>query len=234
MRGKVGDKVFGLTRYGSFIRQAPVRTKPFTPSELSSQETFALLSPVWTSLEDSQRDVWIRSGRDRDVAQILGNTKIKAGWNLFHSVNLKMLSAGLPIIRVFNSLERPQKFNEISIGIEKIKRKKALILDTKPGIEENTVLVIYATRGMSPGIMSINPNEYKIIASVGHSTITMSGSNKIDLTECYEKKYGRLPINGQKVGFEIKPLNSNSAVSDSKKTVIFTYRDAAESAISKQ
>ncbi len=234
MRGKVGDKVHGMNRYGPFVRQAPVRTKPYTPQELSRQEAFAMLSPIWSSLEDSEREQWIIKGRDRDIARKVGNINIKAGWNLFHSVNLTMLSAGEPIIEKVPTFDYPQEFKNINIGIEKIKRKKELILEIEPEIQENTILLIYGTRAMSPGIMSINPGEYKIIASVGYKTKTMPNSNKISLTECYENKYRRLPINRQKVSFIIRPLNRHCAISTYPKIATFTYKDVAKSAITKQ
>ena len=233
-RGKVGDKVYGTNRYGPFERQAPVRTKPFTPQQLTVQKSFALLSPIWSSLEDSDRELWITRGRDSDIARKVGNNNIKAGWNLFHSVNLTMLSAGQPIIEKVPRFNNPQEFKDIRIGIEKLKRKKELILETEPSIKENTLLIIYGTRAMSPGIMSINPNEYKIIAAVGYETETLPETNKICLTECYEKKYGRLPINRQKVSFIIRPINRHCAISTYQKTVTFIYSDEAESAISKQ
>ena len=234
MSGKVGDKVFGMNRYGSFIRQAPVRTKPFTPKELARQEAFALLSPIWSSLEDKEREQWIENGKDKNIARMIGNKNIKAGWNLFHSVNLTMLSAGESIIEKAPKFEYPQSFKGIKIDVEKIRRKKELILETEPGIEENTVLMIYGTRAMSPGIMSINPNEYKIIAIVRFKTKTISNTNKIRLTESYEKKYGKLPINRQKVSFIIRPINRHCAVSAYPKIVTFTYKDEAETPITKQ
>ena len=232
--GKVGDKVYGNTRYGPFERQAPVRIKPFTPAEINTQKAFSLLSPIWSSIEDSDREQWVIKGRDRDIARKVGNKNIKAGWNLFHSINLTMLSAGQPIIMKVPNFVYPQEFKDVKIRIEKLKRKKELILETEPGIQENTILIIYGTRAMSPGIMSINPNEYKIVAIVGCNTKVLPKTNIISLTECYEKKYGRLPINGQKVSFVVRPLNRHCAMSSYPRTITFIYRDVAESAISKQ
>ena len=234
MSGKSGDKVLGKNKYGAFIRQAPVRTMPFTQNQLSQQSTFALLSPIWSSLEEADREEWDEKSKDKKIVRMLGNVNIKAGWNLFHSVNLTLLSAGEAIIEKVPVFKHPQSFKEIDIRIEKINRKKELILELMQAIREDTVLKIYGTKGMSPGIMRPNPNEYKIIGTVGCNTKLMPEGNKICLTECYEKRYGRLPINRQKVSFIIRPLHRFSAISGTPKTFKFIYKDAEESAIDEE
>jgi hypothetical protein len=234
MRGKTGDIVFGRNRHGSFMRKSPVRTKPFTPYELTRQEAFSILSPIWSSIEENDRELWILKGRDETVATKLGNPNIKTGWNLFHSVNLTLLAAGEEAISKAPIFKNAQEFKYMNIQIEQIKRKKELILETMPGIGKDTIVVIYGTKAMSPGIMSINPGEYKIFATVDSDTETYKDSKKINLTESYEKRFGRLPICRQKVSFLIKPMNRHCAISSYPKTVTFIYRDEAESAIEKE
>ena len=225
--GKVGKVVHCHNRWGGYVRIIGERTKPLSPAQIKKNEMFALIAPVWASLEDKEREIWAMQGSDRSIASMLRNKNIKTGWILFFSVNLIMNEIHEPYKRLVNSYKNPQTFSNLSISIEEIRRKKQLILHTSPAINDDTKLMIYGSSPVSPGRMRFTDNMYKLITVVGAKP-KKDKTEGINLTDEYVRVYGRLPKNNEKASFKVKPVNRHCAVSTYPKTITFTYRNKEE------
>lgn len=220
LSGKLGNRVYGRNRYGAFVREYVKSSKPLTAAQMEKNELFEKISPVWVSLDDNERRQWLVYGNDRSVASMLGNRKIKTGWNLYHSINLRRLSINEPVLRKFPNFDYPQQIDNVNISISEKKKKKDLILEISPEIREDTKVIIWATEAISNGRTYINNNLYKIIKIADHSF--KSGSS---IKAAYLKVHGRMPEHMEKVSFMVKAVHRECGVTSFPKIITFTYKD---------
>jgi hypothetical protein len=220
LSGKLGKNVYGHNRHGDYVREYVKSDKPPTDSMAEKNQEFEKISPVWESLEDNERIPWLTYGSDRSIASMLGNKKIKTGWNLYHSINLRRLYINETVLRKFPQFKYPQQIDKFNVKITEKRKKKDIIFEISPEIRDDTKIVIMATEGLSNGKTFINDNLYKIIKIADHK-FRSGNSIKAD----YMKVFGIMPEHMKKVSFKVKAVHRECGVTGFPQKITFTYKE---------
>lgn len=202
VHGKIGRNVIARTKYGSQIKDAPKEHLVIPPGQLLEMEYMDYVSKIYDTLTEQEAGYWKLWGQYQWIRSLYTKKKHIDGRNLFFAVNMKRIEIGEPVIISIPSFKSAQAFNKINIEIIKVKNRKDLILEFSPEINENTKLVVKATRGLKDNLLHIPVVEYKKIALLDSSF--KSGDS---LREYYLSVHERMPEAGKKISFTLTSVN---------------------------
>lgn len=100
-RGKLGGQVASKNRSGSYVRTKVTPSNPRTIFQMAGRQVLASFSKNWSGLlTDAQRASWNEAANSDswNRQDIFGDSKRPTGKNLYTSVNMLNIEAGLPAI----------------------------------------------------------------------------------------------------------------------------------------
>ena len=92
LSGKAGNVQFQKTKNGTIMRDKPTTNDPKTPAQTAIRTDFALVTELWRTLTDPQKDLW-RSKATQIIrkSKRSGQMRARSGFNYFTGLSLKFL-----------------------------------------------------------------------------------------------------------------------------------------------
>ena len=141
--GKSGGSVFAHNKNGNYVRRLGIATQPQTAKQTLARSIFGVISRMWGSLTEAQREAWKTWGADNPKTDQFGDSRPLTGRQAFISANSNLKTVGLAPISS-PSIVRPI-FPSVS-------NFSGEIVFTSAGVIDDALLVV----DMSTGTSSIN------------------------------------------------------------------------------
>lgn len=93
--GSQGQTTASRNRFGQYDRQRSMPTQPRTAAQVAVRAQLAEVSQDWRELSDSQRAAWGAYAAAHPRVDVLGQTVILTGHQMFVAVNVFNLQAGI-------------------------------------------------------------------------------------------------------------------------------------------
>ncbi len=106
--GRVGDRVFVVTRFGQVVKRYTCPRNPKSPLQQNNRRNFAKVSTTWRALDPAKRIAWCIAAADSYTTSRAGLRVALNGYNYFVRVNASRAHLGLsqfdlpPAIPSFN------------------------------------------------------------------------------------------------------------------------------------
>lgn len=116
--GKSGGSVFAHNKNGNYVRRLGVATQPQTAKQTMIRNLFGVISKMWGSLTEAQREAWKSWGAAYPKTDQFGDSRPLTGRQAFISVNSNLHTAGLsPLVVPRNARVAFPTFVEFGGGI---------------------------------------------------------------------------------------------------------------------
>lgn len=125
--GKSGGSVFAHNKNGNYVRRLGIATQPQTAKQTLTRSIFGVISRMWGSLTQAQREAWKQFGADNPKKDQFGDSRPLSGRQAFISANSNLNSVGLSPISS-PSIARPT-FPSVSDFLGAISFTSAGVLD---------------------------------------------------------------------------------------------------------
>ncbi len=104
--GKSGGSVFAHNKNGNYVRRLGIATQPQTAKQTLARSIFGIISRMWGTLTEAQREAWKTWGAENPKTDQFGDSRPLTGRQAFISSNSNLNSVGLAPISS-PSLVRP-------------------------------------------------------------------------------------------------------------------------------
>lgn len=98
--GKSGGSVFAHNKNGNYVRRLGIATQPQTAKQSLARSIFGVISRMWGSLTQDQREAWKQFGAEHPKTDQFGDSRPLTGRQAFISVNSNLQSVGTPPLSV--------------------------------------------------------------------------------------------------------------------------------------
>lgn len=199
-RGKQGGAVFSRNRGGAYIRNKVTPSNPKSASQTLQRNQLANYSQGWRGLTDAQRNEWNAAAPNFPYTDQFGDTYILSGQNLYIALNTSLIRAGGTAITAPPTAGSVSAPTTMTVTMAKGTPAASVAFTVSP-VPANTGWNLYATTGMSAG-RSFVSSQLRYIA-----TIPAAGTTPYNALTAYTTKFGVVPSAGQKVFWQIVPVN---------------------------
>jgi hypothetical protein len=183
--GRVGDRVFLMTKYGIVVRRFVCPANPRTPAQMANRQIFAAVSSGWRGLEPQKRLAWGLAASCKHIITSDGKRVSMNGYNYYVSVNTKRASLGLPRydVPVAEPSFNPNPVSELAVTHVEGKITLKLRVPSPPA--QYTVL-----QGAGP--VSAGVSMARHFPRLGLLPAAVDGW--VDVTALYVARYGVPPV----------------------------------------
>lgn len=94
IRGSISGNTFSANRYGAYIRNRSVPTVSQTGEAQAAKTRFGVISALWKTLTDAQRQAWRTWAQNNPVSDVFGSVSPLAGNAAFIALNTRLSKAG--------------------------------------------------------------------------------------------------------------------------------------------
>lgn len=138
--GKSGGSVFAHNKNGNYVRRLGIATQPQTAKQTLTRSIFGVISRMWGSLTQEQREAWKTWGAENPKTDQFGDSRPLTGRQAFISANSNLNSVGLDPISS-PSIARPTFPSIVSFGGE--------IVFTSAGVIDDAIVSADLVAGTS-------------------------------------------------------------------------------------
>lgn len=92
--GKSGGSVFAHNKNGNYVRRLGIATQPQTAKQTLARSIFGVISRMWGTLTEAQRDAWRIWGAENPKTDQFGDSRPLTGRQAFISANSNLQTAG--------------------------------------------------------------------------------------------------------------------------------------------
>lgn len=92
--GKSGGSVFAHNKNGNYVRRLGIATQPQTAKQTLARSIFGVISRMWGSLTQAQREAWKTFGAENPKKDQFGDARPLTGRQAFISVNSNLQTIG--------------------------------------------------------------------------------------------------------------------------------------------
>lgn len=169
LRGRIGGSQFTRVISGQQTTLPTIPRQANSSYQQEAQKRFRDIVKAWKELSDSDRETWVTAAAsgDWEKENSLGEVYNPTGFNLFCELNLnvydqvpKMTTAPSYPSFTTNALIDTRAFNTGSLDLT----FSALSISSREKV------VVYATKGISPGRMSLKQSEFREIMFINDSS----------------------------------------------------------------
>lgn len=93
--GKSGGSVFAHNKNGNYVRRLGIATQPQTAKQTLARSIFGVISRMWGTLTEAQRDAWKTWGAENPKTDQFGDSRPLTGRQAFISANSNLNTVGL-------------------------------------------------------------------------------------------------------------------------------------------
>lgn len=93
--GKSGGSVFAHNKNGNYVRRLGIATQPQTAKQTLTRSIFGVISRMWGSLTQAQREAWKQFGAEHTKTDQFGDSRPLTGRQAFISVNSNLQTIGV-------------------------------------------------------------------------------------------------------------------------------------------
>ena len=93
--GKSGGSVFAHNKNGNYVRRLGIPTQPQTAKQTMVRNLFGVISRMWGTLTQAQRDAWKTWGAENPKTDQFGDSRPLTGRQAFISANSNLQSVSL-------------------------------------------------------------------------------------------------------------------------------------------
>lgn len=93
--GKSGGSVFAHNKNGNYVRRLGIATQPQTAKQTLARSIFGVISRMWGTLTQAQREAWKTFGAENPKTDQFGDARPLTGRQAFISVNSNLQTIGL-------------------------------------------------------------------------------------------------------------------------------------------
>lgn len=93
--GKSGGSVFAHNKNGNYVRRLGIATQPQTAKQTLVRSIFGVISRMWGSLTQAQRDAWKNWGAENPKTDQFGDSRPLTGRQAFISANSNLQTIGV-------------------------------------------------------------------------------------------------------------------------------------------
>lgn len=203
-----GSTTAGHNRYGSYLRNRVIPTNPVTAAQTAVRDQFADASIAWRNLTALQRSGWESLAPDIVRTDSLGETYTLNGQTAYMYVNRNRLTLGQSQLSDAPAVNPPPALltGEATIGV-------ALPVHdidyTATPLGANDRLLIFATRGVSPGKKFLPNGDYKLV-----QITALAAASPADIDTDYRAIFGP-PVTGEKIFYKLKVIRQTTGQSNS-------------------
>lgn len=103
--GKSGGSVFAHNKNGNYVRRLGIATQPQTAKQTAVRSLFGVISRMWGTLTQRQRDAWKTWGTENPKTDQFGDSRPLSGRQAFISVNsnLQTIAGGSLLVPDFSA-----------------------------------------------------------------------------------------------------------------------------------
>ena len=200
--GKVGGQCVQRNHYGLFARNITIPTNPQTTPQQDRRAQLEFLTANWAALTEGRREEWRAETANYPRTNRFGDTYYMTGQALYIGLNLNLWKIGEAFIGAPNTKVIPPDVGPFTVLAQFSTDIFEIQFDTAPD-DPDTVFIVYATLGLSPGKKYIS-TLYRSIASE-----PADGSNPIDFYSEFIAYYGIEPDLDTKVFVKIVSVNNS-------------------------
>ena len=200
LSGSVGNETYSRNRSGAIVKAKKTTGYPPSPYSTVINTNFSTISQAWSSgLTQMERDSWINAAPNFKKNNRLTEKFTPSGFNLFMSINLRLLAIGEAMITVPpNKIIFPQISINSFVGSQ---TPQILRLNVSPsGFIANYRYEYWLTSQLSVGISSWW--KYRRLLLVSNDTIP----SPIALRPAYVARFGPL-VTGSKIYVGVIPID---------------------------
>lgn len=196
IRNKIGDTVF-YRAYGQQLSRTRVNpTNTRTTARDTNRTRLADIATIWKDdLSEDERSRW------REAARTIGPRPHRSGygplsgWQYFHNVNLVLENIGVGTIIEPPTRQTPDPVLTVTVNTLDA-TAPSILLDVTGAEGPNTHLIVYATRDVGPGVLSVNGTTRQI------ATFAPGATRPLDVTSAWTSKFGTLTP-GERINFQV-------------------------------
>lgn len=196
----VGGNVFKNSTYGKVITK---KTSPVNVNSIPQQVVRALFGAIakqWATLTVAQQTVWRAEAPGVSRINKLGNNMPLTAPALFYKLNNNLSAAGEANITDWPG--QPAVISLDPLDIVADTTGGTLEINFTPPIPADQKFIVYASPGLSSGLNSAGTSMRQIDV-LGSADLT-----GIDVAAEYIGKIGGLPLVGEKVFIEVRPVHT--------------------------
>jgi hypothetical protein len=193
LRGRIKGTQFTRVRSGPQATYPTIPRQPGTNFQQYSQNQFQEVLRQWSLIEEWQRTAWDVAAEDPQWARLnkLGESYQPTGQSLFIQLNLSAYKQSFPI----NTPPDYPTFTTLAISSMIAVPNGEIEVDFSAStIDEEEIVLLFASGQLSRGRMSINQREYFFIENFDSETFT----GLQDISDQYVVRWGE-PIEGLKI-----------------------------------
>lgn len=198
--GSLAGATFSRNKGGSYVRSRVIPLNPNTPDQVTQRGHLSALATGWRNLTDEQRATWIRNAPQFPYVDVLGDSRVLSGFQLYLKLNLNLITAGQATI---DTCPIPGSFDDnpiVSVVADSSSGSMAITMTTAVSLDY--VYIVKATPQVSVGINRPSKSSFRVVT-------TQIGSDVIDVTDGYAAKYGTLVL-GQAIFCNVEVMNVNT------------------------
>ncbi len=204
MSGKVNGTVFSRNTYGAIARGWAKPTFPATTKQMNVNASFGAQSQVWRTLTSAQRTGWISLASTVSFVNRLGESIYLTGQAMFNKLNQNLKSAGQVAIDDAPAYTIPDSPTSVIGDADSVAASFTIEFAGTP-VPANTVLQIWVTPQLSPGIRAVK-GLYKLLANVAAGQVSPS-----NVVTTYVANFGAL-IADQAIWIKVRFVNTETGV----------------------
>ena len=200
-RGKQGGSVYSRNKGGAYARNKVTGTNPKTASQTTVRNRLSTFSQGWRALTDAQRAEWIAASGNFPYTNQFNNTYYLSGNQLYIALNTTLQNAGASTLTSPPTPGAVTAPATASAAMAKGTPAVTITFTVSP-IPAGMAWILKATGGLSPGKGFVSSQLRQIAVLPAAQTSTYNA-----LT-AYTGKFGTVPAAGQKVFFQLIPVNT--------------------------
>lgn len=191
IRGAINGTVFSRNASGAYARNKTAPTNANTPSQVAARSRFQSLTTGWRGLTDAQRQSFNEAAPNFPQSNVLGETVILTGQQLYMKLNGNILATGGALI---TSAPAPVVMPGATGGVDTLSTS-VMDLEMSAELPADYNYVIEASAPVSAGVSKSNSVRFKSLGAYGVDA-------NLDLNDAYNTAFGARSA-GQKVFFRV-------------------------------
>lgn len=189
-RGKINGSVASKNKTGAYVRTKVTPLNPRTAAQVAVRFVFGMLSAMWRTISQTQRDSWNSLAASVPYRDIFGDSRFINGNSFFVKANTNLNICGISPLTDAPSWVLPTNEVELSCNIG----AGSVILDSNIlEVPAGCSMVVQATPSLSPGRLNVN-NRFRQV-TVFNEGDAFAG---VDIFPQYSTAFGA-PIVSQRV-----------------------------------
>lgn len=197
--GKLNGTVFSKNKGGAYVRSKSKPTNPRSAAQMAVRSAFGAIAAAWRDLTESQRKAWMEATKDFPYQNRLGDRKTLTGFSLHQKINRNLQLVSQPAVQIPPTPDSPA-------GITVLEMAGFNATGSLEGETEATVIVVFATAPISPGVSNFS-NRLRLIGTITPAELEAG----TDLGTMHRDVFGTAPADA-KIGFKFTPIHTVSGI----------------------